>query len=840
MLAAGAHDAYPTTQVLQTSGLAWVASDQIGSLTLLDGVAGQPVAQVPAAQVDGNALIVGQDGANGLALDQASGLLTRVDGSSYTPTSIVEPSTGSNVQFLVGAHTAYVVDDADSTADAYDLTTLSQIGGTFTFAQGASSDTAVIDASDRLWILDQDTGRLLWFTGSGDGSSAEVFGRGGASVVLADGEPVVVDTDARRASLIAPDGAATERLDLPAGSSVPGTGYSGATARSTLLITDSAQGTYQSCTMDLGTCGPAQHAAFDGDTLGPAVITAGRAFVPDYTSGTLWVLDPGDTAAPVHTGTVTAAGEFDLFDRGGMVFYNDPDTSQAGTVAPDGTTRPIVKYSSGAAGIPSASASAAATPSASASAAPSPTRAVPTHSPAKPTQPATGSSGKPTPIPTPSNTGGGGTYCTASAPTSSSTSPSAFTQGVIAMSNSENSEPQSPSSDERPVKARSEYKPQYIIAAIGAAGAVIAAVAAAIVALIIPELFPTASQPSASSSTSSSASAHVSVSASSTAQSAAAVGASMPANPTFTVQDPNQGRGVYGVEFLSDSALAVGDLNGSVYLWDLDNGTNTAQLPDQNGQEIFGLAYDPQDGILAADTLTKNYQQGSVVLWNASTHAYLTTLTTSGKAGFGNPPVFSPDGSTVAADSNDTDIYLWSATTYKPVGTPMTDPGGDGDYGLAYSPSTGYLAAADHNGTAYLWDTQHDRLVQTFVDTTSGNVVSVAFNSDGSLLATGDSLGDVELWNVSSGALIATLHGVKGGTVPSIAFSPTKPIVAATIDADHTSEFCIWSTAGKLLDARQDPGTTYTTKLAFSPDGDTLAVGDQNVKTYIWNVSGVD
>jgi WD40 repeat protein len=843
LLASGIHDTYPTTQVLQPSGLAWVTSDQIGSLTLLDGVAGQPVVNISAAQADGDALLAGQDGTTGFALDQSSGLLTRIDGSAYTTTSTVEPSIGSGtaIRFLVGAHTAYVLDEADSTVSAYDLSTLLQIGSPLSFAQGASTATAVVDASDRLWILDQGTGRLTWFTGKTTGTGTEAFTRGGASLVLADGEPVVLDTTAHRASLIAPDGSVTTRLDLGTDSADPGTSYSGATTQQALLMTDSERGTYQSCSTTLDSCGETLHAGFGGHALGPAVIADGRAFVPDYTTGTAWVLDPGGAAPPVHTGALTTAGEFDLFNRNGLIFYNDPHTSQAGTIAPDGTPKPIAKYSTAtAAGNPTVSGSASASATASAtptvSALPSPKDASPTHSsstPPPPTATVARSSGRPVPTPTPSNTGGSATYCTA---TSSGSSQSTSEQEGIPLGDSEKSAAQNPAPDGGGKKARSEYTPQYIIAAIGGAATVIAAVAAAIVTVIIPAIVshPSQTPQSGASPTGKSVS-------SSSPSTSSAVGTSMPANPEFILQDPDNGRGVYGVEFLSNSTLATGDLNGSPYVWDLDDGKNTAMLPAVSGQQIFGLAYDPQRDLFAAGTLATNtdYQKGAVILWNASTGAYLTTLTVPADAGFGNPPVFSPDGATLAADSNDNSIYLWSATTFKPVGSPITDPGGDGDYGIAYSPKTGYLAAADHDGTTYLWDTQHDRLMQTFQDPKPGNAVSVAFSADGSLLATGDSNGNVYLWNVGTAGLIATLDGLKGGSVASIAFSPTKPILAATVGDKHTSEFCVWNTAGKLLAARPDPGTTYATKIAFSPDGNTLAVGDENVKTYIWNVSGL-
>lgn len=292
-----------------------------------------------------------------------------------------------------------------------------------------------------------------------------------------------------------------------------------------------------------------------------------------------------------------------------------------------------------------------------------------------------------------------------------------------------------------------------------------------------------------------------------TSSTASAAGSSMPANPTFTLQDPG-GKGVYGVVFLSNSTLATGDLVGSSYLWNVADAKHTATLSDQSGQGIFGLSYDPHGDLLAANTFNApSFTTGSTVLWQASTHTYLTTLTDPSTEGVGNPVAFSPDGGTLAAADANGSIYLWNTVTHQNTGT-LADPGSQRDFGLAFSQRTGLLAAADGSGTTYLWDTRRARIVASFPDPSSEGVRSVAFSQDGGILATGDNNGNVYLWNPTSSALITTLHGLKGATVRSIAFNPHKPVFAATLDADSskTFEFCVWNTGGTLLDRRTNPG----------------------------------
>jgi len=323
---------------------------------------------------------------------------------------------------------------------------------------------------------------------------------------------------------------------------------------------------------------------------------------------------------------------------------------------------------------------------------------------------------------------------------------------------------------------------------------------------------------------------------------APASSAAIPASAELDVQDPG-GTGVYGVTFTSSGTFATGDLNGSAYLWSVAQGASTNRLLDRSGQAIFGIVYNPHGDVVAANTFNApTYNDGSVVLWDAKSGSYINTLLDPGTMGVGSPAAFSPDGGAVAVSDADGGIYVWSTGAYKLLGTlysPSTKP----NYQIAYSPKTGYLAAANGDGTAYLWNTQTQKIVARFRDPDTDNqgLQSIAFSPDGSLLAAGDDNGNVYLWNAAEGTLVAKLPGLQGGQVRGIAFSPRVGALAATVgdDTSKTYEFRIWNTAGKLLTTRADPGSTGGTKLAFSPDGSLLAVGDTNDSTYVWDMSGL-
>jgi WD40 repeat protein len=321
-------------------------------------------------------------------------------------------------------------------------------------------------------------------------------------------------------------------------------------------------------------------------------------------------------------------------------------------------------------------------------------------------------------------------------------------------------------------------------------------------------------------------------------QPASSPGLRIPVSPALRLRDPKS-TGVYGIAYSRGGTLTVGDLNGSAYLWDVARAKIMRTFPDSDGEGIFGIALSPDGTTLAADTVNgARYTKGSLVLWNTSSDKPAAILTVPDGRGFGNPPAFSPDGSILAAAAANGSIYLWNTATGKADGT-LTDPASQVDFGVAFSPATGFLAAADGNGTTFLWDTKKASIVRTFLDPGSMGVRGVAFSPDGGTLATGDNNGNVYLWNAATGAPMATLYGPKGGSVQSIAFSPHSGIVAATSDNHSNHEYftCVWDNTGKLLALFQDPDSLGVTRVAFSPDGSTLAVGDQNASTYIWNMT---
>jgi hypothetical protein len=414
LLAVGDHERLPVTTLPVESGQAWVASDAVGKLTLLDGIAGVAEANIPVSRFSPAPLGAGQSATRGFALDRQTGTITTIDDATLAAASVTESLTGDEDQdqLYPGTDTLYVVDGASDEVTAYDAGTLAEDGVPQPFGSGGAPYTAVVDSAGRLWVLDATDGTLSWFSAQGHASRPDPLPNG-STLTVADGIPVVVEPTQQSAFLLGSGGALGRVVRLGAAGQT-GSVVTGSATAQELLVTAASGTTYQTCSFALGSCGAPVGIAAAGHSLGPAVADDGRVFVPDYTAGAVWVLDPTGAAGGAREVRVfPGPDQFDLLGVNGLVFYNDPGSNVAGTVAADGAVHVILKYGPVAAPASSAAtsaASAAASPSVAASATPPPARPTglpdtrPAPGPASPApgSPRPGPSGSKAPSPSPS------------------------------------------------------------------------------------------------------------------------------------------------------------------------------------------------------------------------------------------------------------------------------------------------------------------------------------------------------------------------------------------------------------------------------------------------------
>ena len=303
----------------------------------------------------------------------------------------------------------------------------------------------------------------------------------------------------------------------------------------------------------------------------------------------------------------------------------------------------------------------------------------------------------------------------------------------------------------------------------------------------------------------------------------------------------------------------------TVRLWQLDNSLLTSVKASD--EEVWGVAFSPDGQTIASASRDK-----TVKLWNRD-----GTLgsTLKGHRAEVSGVAFSPDGQTVASASWDSTIKLWNADGT--LRATLTDHQ-DLVYAVAFGPE-GLMVSGSSDKTVKLWKLQPngEATVVKTLDGFESEVWDVAFSPDGQTIAAGSRGGTVKLWN-GRGVLLATLEAHQTG-VKSVAFSPDgqrlatagedqtvklwklhgdKPPTLLQTLRGHEAEVLsavfgpdgliasasqdgtvkLWNAQGVLLSTLNAHGEGVR-KVAFSPDGQTLASASDDRTLTLWNVSQV-
>src|SRR2546430_2134914 len=201
----GTRGGYPATRPRLMSGSAWLASAQVGQLTLLDGSSAEVAAQVQVAQ-RGSGLDVVQEGSTAYAVNRSAGSLRRVDGATFQVSQPVTPIPGATdgLRAFAGPDTLYALDADRGVLARADPRTLAGQGGPVSMAARITAQAASIDGEGRLWIMDSATGNVDWIKDGQRHTRQRVTDPGTGMLTPAGGVRGVADGRAGRAVPLAP------------------------------------------------------------------------------------------------------------------------------------------------------------------------------------------------------------------------------------------------------------------------------------------------------------------------------------------------------------------------------------------------------------------------------------------------------------------------------------------------------------------------------------------------------------------------------------------------------------------------------------------------------------
>ncbi len=233
---------------------------------------------------------------------------------------------------------------------------------------------------------------------------------------------------------------------------------------------------------------------------------------------------------------------------------------------------------------------------------------------------------------------------------------------------------------------------------------------------------------------------------------------------------------------------------------------------------------------LEANRLTDSAEVRGTLLNFLQTGASSRTFLTGHGAGV--PSVaFSPDGRTLASGSLDGAIILWDVAKKQQLATFSTYTGPV--WSVAFSPDGQTLASASGDNTIALWDIASAQL-RSILSGHTGAVLSVAFGPDGQTLASGSEDATVIVWDLRSGKLLKRLTG-HAGAVYTVAFRDKQTLASGGCGKLNggtctLAEIRLWDiVTGNMLGQPLVTETKSPSSIAFSPDGETFALGDGDI-----------
>ncbi len=132
------------------------------------------------------------------------------------------------------------------------------------------------------------------------------------------------------------------------------------------------------------------------------------------------------------------------------------------------------------------------------------------------------------------------------------------------------------------------------------------------------------------------------------------------------------------------------------FVWDAATGQRDATLYDPGGQSVNDVAFSPDGKLLAVGD-----SNGSIYLWHTATYTLAATLTAPGQHGPVNCLTFSRNGTFLADADGNGNAYLWHTATDQLAGT-FTGTSQAQVWGVAFSPDGKLLAIADGDGNIYV------------------------------------------------------------------------------------------------------------------------------------------
>jgi hypothetical protein len=321
---------------------AWLWSKTKGTVVHANGLSGDVDGLIDIAA--SKKLKIVQDGTSVLLVDEATGVVSRVEPSQINVTQ-TRDFQAAGLQLVVSGNLAYAVDPA-GTVQRIDPATLNAVG-TPVKLQGPLGRSG-IDGGGRLWVPVPARGEVVPIA-EGVPQEAVKVGRAGEelSLTIAGSVPMIVNTRAATAVVIGSDGS-TGKVVLPPEVAAASQGGVLAPARTdgpkVPVLVPGPSGLLVVVDTDSNAPSHVKLAdKVDPRGLGVPQILGSRVYIPDSGTGRLIVWDAAAEKVESPIAIAETPGPLDVFVKDGLLWANDENGDRALVIDADGRERPVEK-----------------------------------------------------------------------------------------------------------------------------------------------------------------------------------------------------------------------------------------------------------------------------------------------------------------------------------------------------------------------------------------------------------------------------------------------------------------------------------------------------------------
>jgi WD40 repeat protein len=285
--------------------------------------------------------------------------------------------------------------------------------------------------------------------------------------------------------------------------------------------------------------------------------------------------------------------------------------------------------------------------------------------------------------------------------------------------------------------------------------------------------------------------------------------------------------------FSPDGAMLVsGETSGRVIAWDSATGNLRAWFVPFAGQ-IHSVVFSPN-----ARTVAVGGAEYRIHLFNADSWRSVGELVPPSAREMLDPPairdiVFSLDGFSVVAASEDGRIFRWDASSHKVLGDPLTGHGAP-VLSLDFSPDGTHLVSGAANGTLAIWALAPGPRFGTTLNASHEYIFGGAVSPDGEIVAGGDTTGVIHFWNVANREPVGDDIDASFAGVSALGFSPDGRLLAS---GDDLGTIAISDMSSRELVHEEMTGhTDRVVAVVFLEGGSRLASASADGTVRLWDV----